>query len=258
VSKQSHVDPVDHTNVDVQSNITFDTTNEESALVQHGFRNLQNCHHKQGGIQTGVRRHVAGTNTCVNQVDYSGRYRLEIDSRADTVCCGKGFIPMSEVDQVCDVLGFHLDMTPIKDVPVRTCATAFDHTDGETIILVFGQALYFGDSMEHSLLSPNQVRTFNHQLCLNPKQYTNGNSIHGISVDSDNLTLSFNMYGCISYLPIRTPTPNEIESCPHIILTLEEVWSPYSDTFNISENSYLPPHALLLAETTGRQSWLKS
>lgn len=50
--------------------------------------------------------------------------------------------------------------------------TAYDHPNGETYILEFGPALYFGDSMEHSLISPNQVRLFNHKLCLNPKQFT--------------------------------------------------------------------------------------
>jgi hypothetical protein len=109
------------------------------------------------------------------------------------MCCGRGFIPISEIDQVCDVVGFHPDMQPIKDVPVRTCATAFDHPDGETFILEFGQALYFGDSMEHSLLSPNQIRSFNHQLCLNPKQFTNGNSTHGITLEGDNTILPVNM-----------------------------------------------------------------
>jgi hypothetical protein len=157
-------------------------------------------------------------------VDYTGRYHLEIDSRADTMCCGHGFIPISEIDQVCDVVGFHPDMQAIKDVPVCTCATAFYHPDGETFILEFGQALYFGYSMEHSLLSPNQICSFNHQLCLNPKQFTNGNITHGITVEDDNTILPFNMYGCISYLPIRTPTPDEIDHCHHILLTSEEAW----------------------------------
>jgi hypothetical protein len=80
------------------------------------------------------------------------------------MCFGCGFVPISEIDQVCDVVGFRQHMQPIKDVPVHTCANAFFHPDGETFILEFGQALCFGDSMEHSLLSPNQIRSFNHQL----------------------------------------------------------------------------------------------
>jgi hypothetical protein len=37
------------------------------------------------------------------------------------------------LDQVCDVYGFHPSMSAIKNVSIQTCATAFDHEDGETI-----------------------------------------------------------------------------------------------------------------------------
>jgi hypothetical protein len=112
---------------------------------------------------------VARTNQLEKSaVDFSGRFRLEVDSRADTTCCGKRFVPISEIDQVCDVAGFHPTMKPIKDVPIRTCACAFDGPNSKTLILVIGQALYCGVEMEHSLLSPNQVRAFSHTLCLNP------------------------------------------------------------------------------------------
>jgi hypothetical protein len=80
------------------------------------------------------------------------------------MCCGKGFIPIGELDQVCDVFGFHPSMSAIKNVPIRTCATAFDHEDGETIILVFGQALWFGDELENSLACPGQIRSFSNTL----------------------------------------------------------------------------------------------
>jgi hypothetical protein len=61
------------------------------------------------------------------------------------------------------------------------------------------------------------------------------------------------MYGCISYLPIRTPTPDELQRCHHITLTSEEMWNPYSETFNISENSYLPPHHSTAGATSSKE-----
>jgi hypothetical protein len=42
--------------------------------------------------------------------NYDGQYRFEIDLRADTSCCGKGFIPLYETNKVCDVSGFHSTM----------------------------------------------------------------------------------------------------------------------------------------------------
>jgi hypothetical protein len=64
---------------------------------------------------------------------------------------------MTEVDMVCDVAGFQPTMDSIKDVPMRTCACAYEKANGETLKLAFGQALWFREDMEHSLLSPNQV-----------------------------------------------------------------------------------------------------
>ena len=60
---------------------------------------------------------------------------------------------------------------------------------------------------------PGQIRSFNKIVCLNPKQNTDGKSLHGIHSDEDETTLHFNMHGCISYLPIRTPTQNEMDKC---------------------------------------------
>ena len=49
------------------------------------------------------------------------------------------------------VSGFHSDMEPIRNVPVATVATSYDDPNTqETYILVFYEALFFGDTMEHS------------------------------------------------------------------------------------------------------------
>jgi hypothetical protein len=100
---------------------------------------------QQGAIASFKRQYIARTHTGTsNPIDYTGRYCLEVDSQADATCCGKGFVPIMEVDMVCDVAGFHPTMDKIKDVPIRTCACAYDCATGETLILAFGQALWFG------------------------------------------------------------------------------------------------------------------
>jgi formyltetrahydrofolate hydrolase len=50
------------------------------------------------------------------------------------------------------------------------------------------------------------------------------------------------MHGCISYLPIRTLTPDKFYSCQHILLTAEEKWDPYSDNFAQSKHAALKQH----------------
>ena len=48
---------------------------------------------------------------------------------------------------------------PISDVKVISGATAYtDPTSNLTYILWIHEALYFGKTMEHSLLNPNQLR----------------------------------------------------------------------------------------------------
>jgi len=42
--------------------------------------------------------------------------------------------------------------------------------------------------------------------------------------------------GCISYLPIRTPTNEELEHCRWIHLTSDEEWEPYDENFDKAED----------------------
>ena len=60
------------------------------------------------------------------------------------------------VSKKVEVSGFTDDFGTIKDIPVGTCATAYDDPEsGKTYILLFGESLYFGDKLSHSLLCPN-------------------------------------------------------------------------------------------------------
>jgi hypothetical protein len=45
-----------------------------------------------------------------------------------------------------------------SNVPIVKAANDYDTCKGKTIILIFNQALYFGDEMPNSLLNPNQMR----------------------------------------------------------------------------------------------------
>jgi hypothetical protein len=49
---------------------------------------------------------------------------------------------------------------------IRRCATAFYQEDGETIILVLRQALWFGDELEKYLACLGRGHSFSHFLTL--------------------------------------------------------------------------------------------
>ena len=83
----------------------------------------------------------------------------ELDSHADTTCCGKGFQLMNETGKTVSVEPFLAQYEPVTDIPIGTCITAYDdEKTGQTYILQFHQVLYFGDRLETSLLNPNQMR----------------------------------------------------------------------------------------------------
>ncbi|MGH7974081.1 MAG: hypothetical protein ACREBR_01045, partial [bacterium] len=219
---------------------------ESSASSQFGRegrdRSLQGSkkQRKQKSFASTQRR-VAGTvsSRYESPSDYDLRARMECDSRADTVCAGATFVPMELTGKVCDVRGFHDSFNNLKDIPVATTATAYDHEGlQETLILVVHESLYFGTSMEHSLISPNQLRSNNLVVDTCPRQYSQGSSLHGIYSSEDDVFLPFEMHGCISYLPTRLPTTDELGRCRYIYMTREDEWDPYSEQFKTNENAF--------------------
>jgi len=176
----------------------------------------------------------------IESTDYNGCYWSETDSRADTFCCGKGWVVGSYTGIQADVDGFHDSMETVKNVPVATCLSAFDHPDGHTYIVVANQALFFGETMEHSLIPPAQVQNNNMVCNIFPKHCSNGKSIFRIFDNWANAHLHFSLYGCIAYLPTRLPMEHELANCDQIYLTSDEPWDPYSQEFGEHERPFLP------------------
>ena len=93
----------------------------------------------------------------------------ELDTRTDTMCAGINFRPLYFTGQTCEAYGFHGDLSPISDVPIATVATAWSNTHtGDSFILIFNEVLYFGASLDHSLLNPNQMRHYGVDVFDNP------------------------------------------------------------------------------------------
>ena len=169
-----------------------------------------------------------------------GQYHLEADSRADTLCSGKGWTLDYLTGQKFDVDGFHSSMETMKNIPIGSAYTAMDHPNGNTYILHAHKGLCFFDSMEHSLLPPAQLWDNNIQCDICPKHYTNGESIFGCRDPQTEIHLPFSLYGCISYLPIHHPTENKLDSCLHITLTNDAPWHLYASTFHKREQPFTP------------------
>jgi len=157
----------------------------------------------------------------------------EIDNHADTTCFGKNFIVISFTSEVCSVspyLSEYIsisDIPDIPDIPICTAATAVDMDSGETIILEFGQGLWFGDRLNHSLINPNQCRSYGISVCDDP---TDKHRVIGMEL-SDNYFLPFRMRGTTCYFTSRLPTNDELESCQTFKVSDDNDWDPTAEMF---------------------------
>ena len=87
--------------------------------------------------------------------------KIEMDSHADTIVCGSNCCIMDFTGKECEVSPYTEAYDTIKGVPIVQAATAYDNTDtGETSILIFNQAIWMGDVMDHTLVNPNQLRAY--------------------------------------------------------------------------------------------------
>ncbi len=89
--------------------------------------------------------------------------RMELDSHADTVVLGRNCTILSHTGRECDVSPYSKTYESIKGVPIVTGATAWTcETTGLTYILVFHEALWMGDSLDHSS-SKKQILYFSNK-----------------------------------------------------------------------------------------------
>jgi hypothetical protein len=151
--------------------------------------------------------------------------RCELDSRADTTCAGINCRPLYYTGQHCEAYGFHNDLSPIKNVPIATVATAWSnqHT-GESFILIIHEALYFGSSLDHSLVNPNQLRAHGLIVHDNPYEPDPERSM-GIMI-TDHKKLPFRSDGSTIYFTTWFPSEEELDTFQHVILMSDLPWDP--------------------------------
>jgi hypothetical protein len=158
------------------------------------------------------------------QTEHASIYgRMELDSHADTVVLGRNCVILSYTGRECDVSPYTDVYDAIKEVPIVTGATAWtSQVTGETCILVFHEALWMGDTMDHSLLNPNQMRHYGINVHDNPY----GDVQMHLESEDGNVTLPLHSEGTTIYLQSRTPTEKELQTCVHVHLTSAAPWDP--------------------------------
>ena len=148
--------------------------------------------------------------------------RNELDTRADTVCCGRNFRTLVLTGQTCEVKGFHDSLASINDVPVASNATAWTSEAGVTYILIFHESLTFGEDMDHSLINPNQIRSYGIPVWDNPFDHDKR-----MGIDAGDFHIPFASEGSTIFFDSHYPSDFELEHCPHIELTSDSEWDPH-------------------------------
>eukprot|EP00536_Pseudo-nitzschia_multiseries_P018491 jgi/Psemu1/55851/gm1.55851_g len=151
----------------------------------------------------------------------------ELDSHADTTAAGSNMILLNP-----DQITTHVDVAPFSEDP----------TSGQVYIIVFHQALYFGNKLKNSLICPNQVRDCNFNSVEETPHQFDPRSKHGITIqtpmeddDPKKVFIKLSMRNVISYFPTRKPKRLELDECQHLIATNDTPWDPHSLKFGMAE-----------------------
>ena len=140
---------------------------------------------------------------------------------------------LKKLDFYVNVHAYSDEYQPLSNIPIANCATVWtDLTDNQSYLLVFYEALYFGDRMSNSLICPNQLRDNGLIVHDTPTQF-DPNSTHSIRIDDTIIPLDLN--GVISGFHSHKPNDDDIENLPRIFMTTNAEWKPYSDSFAAAE-----------------------
>ena len=154
--------------------------------------------------------------------------QIELDSHIDTIVLGKNAIVLSFTGKTCQVSPYNDTYKAITNVPVVTGATLWmDPGDGQEHILVFHEALYMGDTLEHSLINLNQLRSFGVIAQDNPF----ANAPLGIEDPSSGITIPLSTLGTAIYADTRSCTDDDLSCLPHIVLSSDAHWDPHGVGF---------------------------
>jgi hypothetical protein len=163
----------------------------------------------------------------------------ECDTNADTCCLGRNFIVLNYTNCTADVYVYDKSYEPHEGIPIVAAGTAYDDpTTGTTYILVFNKALYDAIKIDHSLINPNQVRSYRIGFWDNPFDHERGSRINV----NEELQIPMQSRGTKIQFTTRTPTTRKLQECPHVVMTSPTSWNPQE--VSLSSATTLPTESL--------------
>ncbi len=157
-------------------------------------------------------------------------WRLELDSHADTCAFNpSGCLVINDTGDTVTVEPFTSQLGDLSEVPICTCAVAYDDpSTGHTYILFFHQSLVI-DTIRPHLINPFQIRDCGVTINATPLQHVGTKrsvSNHTILFQDPDLVIPLTLRGVMSGFTARVPTWEEANdhrqvNCTHIQATSE-------------------------------------
>ena len=153
---------------------------------------------------------------------------MELVSHGDTIVAGSNYVVLNYTGKVCDVSPYRDDYEPINDVPVVCAATTWQSSiTGQVYILVLNEALWMSDSLNHTLINPNQLRYLGIQVHDDPT----ADFPLLIITEDDKFCIELHLDGTLVFANTHTPSDSELRDCPHIVLFSPHTWNPKTMQF---------------------------
>ena len=209
------------------------TRHVDSLFAQGPFQ----CYRSLSRILSSVRRPaVARAKKAPISLPTEGR--IELNSHADTTVLGANCIILSHTGQSCEVMPYSDTYDAITDLPVVTGATLWTSPhDGDEFILIFNETLWMGDTLQHTLANPNQLRAYGTTVQDNPF------SSSPLKFEPPTgPTIPLTTMGTIIYCDTCAPSDRELSTLRHIHLSSSATWDPHNVVFPTHRVEEEEPH----------------
>jgi hypothetical protein len=154
--------------------------------------------------------------------------RLGWDTWADTSCSGKhAYVDSFVLGKNVTATGFSSSLGSVKNLPVANVLYAYDTKFGTTLLLEHNNTIYLGEDMDDSLGNPIQSEEYGVQVDVRSKKYYPDETSAQNVRFSDGTTIPILYDGVLPYIPVRRPSPDEIERCPRYTLSSKDDWDPF-------------------------------
>jgi hypothetical protein len=238
------------------SAITSPTTANNTQRTTDTIGERMTRRQRINAIISSIRKIKITQRRLISSIETLSSCRAELDSHADTCAVNDTAYILEYTDRVVDVGPFSNDYQPREEIPIVKAAFAYDDpTTGETFVLIFGQALYFGSKINHVLLNPNQIRANGIEVDDVPRflALKHRNSTHSIYFPEEKVRIPLDLDGCISFFNLRTPTCHEINNCTTLVVTSHDIeWDPRSPVFKEQEDAHEANESILPIESQDR------